>query len=71
MDVRAFEKSLQLESAALLASAQLREVLRTRREQARDTRNLINHAKKNIESADQDARGLLLHVHANRTAPHR
>ena len=53
MDVRAFEKSLQQESAALLASAQLREVLRTRREQARDTRNLFNHAKEDLESAEQ------------------
>ena len=53
MDVRAFEKNLQLESAALLASAQLREVLRTRREQARDTRNLLDHAKEDLESADQ------------------
>ena len=53
MNVRAFETNLQLESTALLASAQLREVLRTRREQARDTRNLCNHAKEDLESADQ------------------
>ena len=53
MDVRTFERSLQLESTALLASAQLREVLRTRREQARDTRHLFNHAKEDLEGADQ------------------
>ena len=47
------KKGLQLESTALLAIAQLREVLRIRREQARDTQNLFNQAKEDLESADQ------------------